>query len=258
MDADIKRDYQTAVEPVEVYEQALKETEVQMRECLKFGKDLVEQPSNQEVLGMKLQVMLRITELNASYQKFLHDQSLLEKPSLQIRNLKLPDKDVVEQFCSTFGDFKILNNLNNCLVTGLGVVHAYKSKEARFVIMLKSGEDKKLTNYPLSNIVAQLKRLTDNNVIDCQVTDMKDGSFNVLYTPVNTGRHQIMITIEESSFAGSPFEVNVLPPYATVGLKCREIREFGEGKKFGELCKVAVSSSGDIAVLISLTNVLLF
>ena len=63
LDADIKRDYQTAVEPVEVYEQALKETEVQMRECLKFGKDLVEQPSNQEVLGMKLQVMLRITEL---------------------------------------------------------------------------------------------------------------------------------------------------------------------------------------------------
>lgn len=248
LDADIKRDYQAAVEPVEVYEKSLREREVQMKECLKFGKDLVEQPSNQEMLGLKLQVMLRITELNASYQEFLHDQSLAEKPSHHIRYLKLPDKDVIEQFCSSFGDLKILNNLDNCLVTGLGVVHAYKSKEARFTIMLKSSEDKKLTNYPLSNIVVQLKCITDNNVIDCQVTYMNDGSFNVSYTPVNLGWHQILIMIEGSCFPGSPFEVNVLPPYATIGLKYWEVREFGEGKKFGELCRVAVSSSGDIAI----------
>ena len=248
LDADIKRDCLAVVEPVEVYEQTLKDTEVQMKECVKFGQELVKQPSNQEMLGMKLQVMERITELNASYQKFLHDQPFPQKPPLEIRNLKLPDKDVIEKFCSSYGEFKILNNLDNCLLNGLGIVRAYKSKEAYFSITLKNSEDKRLTSYPVSHIVIQLSCLTDNSVIDCQVTDLKDGLFNVSYTPVNTGKHQIMITIEGNTFPGSPFEVNVLPPYATIGLKCREVREFGEGRKFGELCRVAVSSSGDIAV----------
>ena len=84
--------------------------------------------------------------------------------------------------------------------------------------------------------------------MDCQVTDLHNGSFNVSYTPVNTGKHQIMITIEGSSFPDSPFEVNMLPPYATIGSKCKEIREFGEGRKFGELWGVAVNSSGDVAI----------
>ena len=111
-----------------------------------------------------------------------------------------------------------------------------------------NSEDKKLTNYPLANVVIQLTCLTNNTVVDCQVTDLKDGSFNVSYTPVNTGKHHIMITIEGNSFPGSPFEINVSPPYATIGLKCWEMTEFGEDRKFGELCRVAISSIGDIAV----------
>ena len=40
--------------------------------------------------------------------------------------------------------------------------------------------------------------------------------------------HQIIIPIEGKSFPGSPFEVNVLPIYATIGLKWRKIIiEFG-------------------------------
>ena len=58
-----------------------------------------------------------------------------------------------------------------------------------------NSEDKKLRNYPLANVVIQLTCLTNNIVVDCQVTDLKDGSFNVSYTPINTGKHHIMITI---------------------------------------------------------------
>ena len=45
-----------------------------------------------------------------------------------------------------------------------------------------------------------------------------EGSFNVSYTPVNTGKHHIMITIEGNSFSGSLFEIDVspVPPYATM------------------------------------------
>ena len=206
-----------------------------MKACLRFGKDLVQQPSNQEMLGMKLQVMLRIDELNSSYHKYLQNQPLLQQPLLHAKNLKLPDNDTIEKFCSSFGEFKILNNLDKCLVSGMGILRAYKSKEAHFTITLININNKKVTNYPLAYIVVQLTCLTDDTVIDCQVRDLKDGSFNVSYTPVNTGKHHVMITIEGNSFPGSPFDINVLPPYATIGLKCREIREFGEGRKFGEL-----------------------
>ena len=248
LEAGIKKNFHATVEPVKVYEQSLRDTEEQMKVCLKFGKDLVQQSSNHEMLGMKSQVMLRITELNTSCQKYLHDQPLLHQPSLQIQKLKLPDHDIVEKFCSSFGEFKILNNLDNCLVSGLGILRAYRSKEAHFTVTLINSEDKKLTSYPLAYIVIQLTCLTNDNVIDCQVTDLKDGSFNVSYTPVNTGKHQITIKIEGNSFPGSPFEINVLPPYTTIGLKCREMTEFGEGRKFGELCRVAISSSGDVAI----------
>ena len=248
LEADIKKNFQAAIEPIQDYEQSLKDIEEQMKQCVKFGKDLAQQPSNQELLAMKLPVMLRIAELNNNYKKYLQTQPLPQQPLLQPQSLKLPDFEVVKKFCSSFGEFKILNNLDNCLVNGLGILQAYKSKEAHFAITIINNEDKKLTSYPLAYIVVQLTCLTSNNVTNCQITDMKDGSFHVSYTPVCSGNHLITITIEGKSFPGSPFEVNVLPPYATIGLKCREITEFGEGRKFGELCRVAVSSSGDIAI----------
>ena len=87
-------------------------------------------------------------------------------------------------------------------------------------------------------------------VVDCQVTDLKDGSLlvNASYAPINTGKQHIMIKIKGNSFPGSPFEINVSPPYATIGSKCWEMTEFGKDRKFGELCRVAISSIGDIAV----------
>ena len=144
------------------------------------------------MLGMKLPVMLRVTEQNNSYQKYLHNQSLPQQPSLQTQNLKLPDS-TIEKFCSSFGELKILNNLDNCLVGGLGILKAYESKEAHFTITLMNSADKRLTNYPLANIVIWLTCLTYNTVVDCQVTDLKDGSFNASYTPVSTGKHQLSI-----------------------------------------------------------------
>ena len=175
------------------------------------------------MLGIKLPVKLRVSELNNSYQ---HNQSLPLQPSLQIQNLKLPDNDTIEKFYPSLGEFKILNNLDNCLVGGLGILRAYKSKEAHFTITLMN-RDKKLTNYPLANVVIQLTCLTNKTVVDCQVTDLKDGSCNVSYTFVNTGKHHIMITIEGNSFPGSLFEINVSPPYATIGSKHWEMTEFG-------------------------------
>ena len=196
LEIEIKKNFQATVEPIKVYEQLLRDTEQQMKECLRFGKNLVQQSSNHEMLGMKLPVMLRVTELNNSYQKYLHNQSLPQQPSLQTQYLKLPDNNMIEKFCSSFGELKILNNLDNCLVGGLGILRAYKSKEAHFTITLMNSADKKLTNYPLANIVIQLTCLTNNTIVDCQVTDLKDGSFNASYTPVNTGKHHIMIKIE--------------------------------------------------------------
>ena len=56
LEADIQKNFQATVKPIKVYEQSLRDTEEQMKECLRIGKDLVQQPSN-EILGMKLPVM---------------------------------------------------------------------------------------------------------------------------------------------------------------------------------------------------------
>ena len=99
LEEDIKRNFQATVQPIKVYEQSLRDIEEQMKECLRFGKDLVQQPSNHEILGMKLPVMLRVTELNASYQKYLHSQPLPQQPSHPTQNLKLPDNDMIKKLC---------------------------------------------------------------------------------------------------------------------------------------------------------------
>ena len=46
-----------AIGPLQTYEDTLKLTEGCMQECLKFGQQLLQQPSDREVLGLKLQVM---------------------------------------------------------------------------------------------------------------------------------------------------------------------------------------------------------
>ena len=199
-----------------------------MKQCLKFGKDLMQQPSNQEMLSMKLPMVLLIAELNTNYKRYLQTPPFSQQSLLQPQSLKLPDFEVVNKICSLFGEFKILNNLDNCLVNGLGILRAYKSKEAHFTITIINNEGKKFTSYPLAFTVVQLTCLTNHNVMNCQITDMKDGSFHASYTLNCSGNHLIMIMIEGKSFPSSPFEINVLPPYATVGLKCREIIEFGE------------------------------
>ena len=40
LETDIKKNCEATVEPIEVYEQSLRDSEEQMKECLRFGKTL--------------------------------------------------------------------------------------------------------------------------------------------------------------------------------------------------------------------------
>ena len=50
LETGIKKNFEATVEPIKVYEQSLRDTEERMKECLRFGKDLVQQSSNHEML----------------------------------------------------------------------------------------------------------------------------------------------------------------------------------------------------------------
>ncbi|XP_065902787.1 E3 ubiquitin-protein ligase TRIM71-like isoform X2 [Dysidea avara] len=248
LEADIKQNFQMAIGPLQTYKDTLKLTEGRMQECLKFGQQLLQQPSDREVLGLKLQVMSRITELNDAYQECLNTNSHQIEELPKMKNLKLPSSKGIEEFCSSFGEFRVMDSLDNCVADGAGIQRAYKSKEAHFTITLKDSKGQTVTNLPHAYIVVQLTCLANNYLIECQLTHKQNGVITVSYTPVNLGEHHVTITVEGSPFPGSPFLVNVLPPYENFGVKYHELTDYGEGKKFGEMWGLAINSFGDIAI----------
>ena len=58
-----------------------------MQECLKFWQQLLQQPSDREVLELKLQVMSRTTELNDAYQECLNTTGQQIEEVSKIKNL---------------------------------------------------------------------------------------------------------------------------------------------------------------------------
>ena len=73
LETGIKKNFEAIVEPIKVYEQSLRDTEEQMKECLRFGKDLVQQSSNHEMLGMKCdRILENSSKSHMKSSVFLH------------------------------------------------------------------------------------------------------------------------------------------------------------------------------------------
>ena len=164
-----------------------------MQESLKFGQQLLQQSRDREVLGIKLQLMSRITEWNESV--WPQPVTKLRNYQKNFKNLKLPSNKDIEEFCSSFGELRILDSLDNC-VADVAVIQraAYKSKEAHFTIILEDSKGQTFTNLPHVYIVVQLTCLANNYLIECQLTHQHDGGVTVSYTPVSLGEHHLTIT----------------------------------------------------------------
>ena len=78
---------------------------------------------------------------------FEHNQSPTI-PKIFFLNLKLPSNKGIEEFCSSFGELRVLDNC----VADVAVIQraAYKSKEAHFTIIL---EDSKGSNIHQSTLL---------------------------------------------------------------------------------------------------------
>lgn len=245
----IKESIEVVKKPLEDYETELTSVIDRMVSCIQFGAHLLEPAGsvdNREVLGMKPQVVQRVAHLNELYQQ-------CNDPQCQPHGvLQLASQDAVQKMCLSLAHLSPC--ANKCNVTGDGVQFAYTNLTNTFLVQLRDVRGVGISNH-VAAITIHIQSVGDGDKVNYQLKEEQDGGYKVTYQPTKICEHTLTVTVNNESLPGSPFTVQVLPPYCNSNTrKLKVITKYGEVKKFGMVWGVATNCNDDIALTDSSNN----
>ena len=217
----------------------LNEESEQVEDAVKFAQTLLNSRATTELLRKK--------EMNKQFENLLNTQRDLNGetrvntfvkfvPGNEIQLIGTETKEIGQILdIDPASDSTQLQLLNKALpeilagikVSGLSVITKSSSGERQYI--------------PTDKV--ELNIDPANDVFDIQVTDHRNGSYELSFVPRVPGRYQVEIKVNGHDIAGSPVQMNVIQRNLT-RLCTYNMPDGKESKPFG----VAVSKEGEIAV----------
>ena len=251
--AGIKQCTAAVKKPLEEYEQELGFIIDQMESCVQFSAHLLEPAGsvdNREVLGMKPQVVQRVAHLNKMYQQC---NDLQCQPHIDDFGVvfNLAGQETIQKMCSSL--VYLAPCAQKCYITGDGVQNAYKNKTNNFLVHLRDVSGVGVINQG-AVVKVDIQKVSNGDMMEYQLKE-QDGGYKVIYQPTEVGEHKVNVMVNSKLVPGSPFTLQVLPPYCNEACrKFKTVTKYGEGKRFGMLWGVAISCNQDIALTDSSNN----
>lgn len=93
--------------------------------------------------------------------------------------------------------------VQKCCVTGDGAQFVYTGKTNHFLVQLRDIRGVSISNQEVA-IKVDVKRVTNGDIISCQLAKEQDGQYKVTYQPTSVGEYKVSIIVNNELLPGSP------------------------------------------------------
>ena len=191
-----------------VLDHQIKEVETalgEVRECRDNVEQSLKVGTPQQVLSTKSQMMSRTESIINSVK----DKTF---QPLEQADIELVKSDNINKIHKNIGKVKHTSTLN-CLISSEVSAFFYPlpltGQESTIIISLNGSP----VSVPPSLIICSLTPPDNSQPIQCSVKESKkSGQYNVVFTPVTKGSHQLHVRVNDIEISGSPMSIPISVP----------------------------------------------
>ena len=173
----------------------------EIQDLVEFVERTVENATDEEFMLLQQQVQEQMQEQCAKHE-------CIDLVPAEVANIgvKVACAEGISDLCQKNADLIVLRvDPRKCTAEGPGTRVAEVGKSAQFTVrtVYQNGwlcEEKQV-------VEAKLKSVVNESVLHAQVTSKRRGVHEVIYTPEVRGRHTLIVKVNGTQIAGSPFRV---------------------------------------------------
>ena len=191
-------------------------TAAKVQSCVEYAEEKLKMGSDQQILASKKQMTDRLRVVTSEVKEKEKEYLLSEKPNIELvtNQGKSTDIGVIE--------FSML--ADKCKASGSGTTTTRIERRTKFTLAITPTSGSPPLSLPTRLISCQLFASKAACPTECSITETAPGQYEVSYTPVRSGPHQLRVRVGDVDIPGSPFTIQVKrrgTPLCTIGgLNC--------------------------------------
>ena len=168
---------------------------------LEFGKDVLERNNLPEILNVQ-------ETLEYRFQDFLSSPEISRSTELNTSGIKYVPNDL-SNIENELGKLVVTNTeASLSIARGKGLTKGSQGEYCAFTIVTKDSRGQ-TTYSEIDHVNVEIQSPVTGMVTRPDITDSKDGCYEVKHKPEDAGEYNISITVREETIMGSPFLLKV-------------------------------------------------
>ena len=181
----------------------------EIEDCLQFGKEILNQACNSDVMELKCVLKERLQDLNGRRQR--------AQPSIKLLHISYIKNDSLFDAVKRLGTLETLSfDPLRCKAKGEVINKAEVGEWSHFVVTNGIKKPEKEAHVPVDRVTVSIRSLKGQPDIIPEVNAQGNGTYRVSYKPQHEqrGKYRIEVKVNEEEIAGSPFDLSVTPLFA--------------------------------------------
>ena len=193
------------IDKLSAQEKKLTLANAQVQSVVDYTKRFVSECSAHEVMNMQTEIRRRMEREVEEYTKSEESLEPVEEADMGVEVLCVED---LQRLCQTKANItRLAVDPAKCTVRGEERETAEVGKTSKLSLNTKLTNNK--TTRQSVAVVTELKSLRDGSVVKCTVDELGPGEYNIKYTPIVRGLHELTVSVDCKQVEGSPFSVSV-------------------------------------------------
>ena len=167
---------------------------------VEFVERSVENATDEEFMSLQQHIQEQIQEQCAK-----HERINLIPAELANVGVRVACAEGISDLCQKNAEVIVLADPTKCTAEGAGTKVAEVGKSAQFTVRTVYQNGQLCREQQV--VEAELKSVVNDSVIRTKVTSKGRGVYEVTYTPEVRGRHTLIVKVNGTQIAGSPFQV---------------------------------------------------
>ena len=167
---------------------------------VEFVERSIDNASDEEIMLLQQQIQDRVREQREKHKRI--DLMPAEVANIGVR---VACAEGISDLCQKNAAVMLFADPTKCTAEGPGVKVAEVGKAAQFTVRTV-GHNGQLCKEK-QTVEAELKSSVNGSIVHAKVVPKLGGVYDVIYTPVVRGRHTMIVKVNGTQIAGSPFQV---------------------------------------------------
>ena len=206
-----------------------------------FCEQNLENATDEEFIELHKQILSRVED-----ECRKHKDTNFELAEVSDVGVELPSNQRLSDLCRKEGKVVILNADPASCTVDLESAELNQSSRLTVCALYRNRTPCKKPQA----VEGELNSLVDGSLVRIKGTQKKEGVYEMVFTPLIRGRHQLAVTVNGEQVAGSPFTACVKIPPTQLGTPVRVISGLNSpyGVAFNSAREVLVTMTGEVGV----------